>query len=88
MCVDESHLVLESFCDADDQVVDESTDCSKSSDVLSCTVVQFDVDNIALGSGKVDGQMAEVLCELAYSSVNIASILCYSTVPYLGDPLP
>jgi hypothetical protein len=73
MCVDESHLVLESFCDTDDQVVDESADCSKSGNVLSRTVVQFDVDYILLGLGEVNGQMVEVLCEFAYSSVNTVS---------------
>lgn len=74
MCVDESHLVLESFGDTDDQVVDERADGSESSDILSRTVVQFDVDYILLGLGEVDGQMIEVLCELAYSSVNTVSV--------------
>jgi hypothetical protein len=73
MCVDESHLVLESFCDTNDQVVDERADSSEGSDVLSGTVVQFNIDDILLGVGEVDRQMAEVLTELACSSVNTAS---------------
>jgi hypothetical protein len=81
MCVDESHLVLESFCDTDDQVVDESADSSESSNILSRTMVQFDVDYILLGLGEVDGQMVEVLCELAYSSVNTVSV----SLPFDGS---
>jgi len=65
MCVDISHLVLEALGDTDDQVVDEGSDCAEGSDVLSGTVVQFDVDNILLWVGEVDGQVVEVLRELA-----------------------
>jgi hypothetical protein len=39
MCIDVSHLVLEALCDSDDQVVDEGSDSSEGSDVLSRTVV-------------------------------------------------
>jgi hypothetical protein len=74
MGVDESHLVFESLCNTDDQVVDKSADCSESGDVLSGTVVQFDIDNIFLGVGEVDCQMAEILGKFAYSSVNTVSI--------------
>ena len=78
MGVDVSHLVLETLGDTNDQVVDESADCSEGSHVLSGTVVQFDVDDIFLGVREVDCQMAEVLGELACSPVNTASpsLLC------------
>lgn len=66
MCVDISHLVLEALGDTNDQVVDQGTDCAESGDVLSGTVVQLDVDDILLWVREVDGQMVEVLCELAY----------------------
>jgi hypothetical protein len=65
MCVDVSHLVLEALGDANDQVVDESSDCSEGSNVLSRAVVEFDVDNIFLWVGEVDCQVVQVLRELA-----------------------
>ena len=65
MCVDVSHLVFKALGDANDQVVDEGSDSSEGSNVLSRAVVQFDVDNILLGLGEVDGQMGQVLRELA-----------------------
>lgn len=67
MCVDVSHLILESLGDANNQVVDEGSDCAEGSDVLSGTVVQFDVDDIGLGVREIDGQVVEVLGELACS---------------------
>jgi len=87
MGVDVSHLVLETLGDTNDQVVNECTDRPEGSDVLSGTVVQFDVDDIFLGVREVDCQMAEVLGELACSPVNTAfpSLLCKS-IPYLVDP--
>lgn len=66
MCVYISHLVLEALCDTNDEVVDEGTDGSEGCDILSGTVVQFDVDHIFLWTREVDGEMVEVLCELAY----------------------
>ena len=67
MCVDISHLVLESLGDSDNQVVDQCADGSESGNVLSGTVVQFDVDDILLWVREVDCQMGEVLCEFAYT---------------------
>ena len=64
MCVDVSHLVLETLGDANDQVVDESSDCAEGGDVLPGTVVQFDVDDILLWVREVDCQMVQVLREL------------------------
>ena len=89
MCVDISHLVLEAFGDTDNQVVDEGSDCAEGSDVLSGTVVQFDVDNILLWVGEVDGQVVEVLRELACNS-SIRSPMSSQVFPafgaYLVDP--
>ncbi len=65
MCVDISHLVLEALGNTNDQVVDQSSDRAESSDILSGTVVQLDIDDILLGVREVDCQMVEVLCELA-----------------------
>lgn len=45
MCINVSHFVLESPCDANDQVVDESLDGPESSHVLACTMMQLDVDD-------------------------------------------
>ena len=65
MCVDVSHLVLEALGDTDDQVVDEGSDGSEGSNVLSRAVVEFDVDDILLGVREVDRQVVQVLRELA-----------------------
>jgi len=65
MCVDVSHLVLETLGDSNDQVVDESSDCAEGSDVLAGTVVKLDVDDILLWVREVDSQMVQVLCEFA-----------------------
>lgn len=90
MCVDISHLVLEALGDTNDQVVDESSDCAEGSDVLSGTVVQLDVDNILLWVGEVDGQVVEVLRELACKSSIRSPIYPLQVFPafcaYLVDP--
>jgi hypothetical protein len=65
MCVDVSHLVLEALGDANDQVVDEGSDSSEGSNVLSRAVVEFDVDDILLWAREVNGQVVQVLRELA-----------------------
>ena len=65
MCVDISHLVLEALGDTDDQVVDEGSDSTEGSNVLSCAVVEFDVDDILLWVGEVDCQVVQVFRELA-----------------------
>lgn len=66
MCVDVSHLVLVTLGDTNDQVVDKSADCSESGDILSSTVMQFDVDDLLLWVREVDCEMVEVLDKLAY----------------------
>lgn len=66
MCIDVSHLVLVALGDTNDQVVDESADRSESGDVLSGTVVQFDVDDLLLWVREVDSEMLKVLHKLAY----------------------
>jgi len=70
MGVDVAHLVLESLCDTDDQIVDESADGAKRGDVLAAAVVDLDADDALLGHGEVDGKMAQVLGELAPRPLN------------------
>lgn len=65
MCVDVAHLILETFGDANDQVVDEGSDGSEGSNALSRAVVEFDVDDILFFEGEVDGQVVQVLREFA-----------------------
>lgn len=74
MCVDVAHLVLEAFCDADDQVVDEGADGSEGSDILAVAVVDLDGDGVLLGLAKVDGQVTEILDELPYSSTTLLDV--------------
>ena len=64
MGIDVSHLVLEALRNANNQVVDQGSDCAESSDILAGAVVEFNVDDILLGVREVDCQMAEVLTEL------------------------
>jgi hypothetical protein len=69
MGVDVSHLVLESLGDTDDEIVDQGSDCAKSSDILSGAVVEFNVDDILLWVREVHCEMAEIFAELALSWV-------------------
>lgn len=65
MGIDVSHLVLVSFGDTDDQVVDERSDRSQSSHIFPGTVVQLDVDDVLGRVGEGDGQMSKVLDQFA-----------------------
>ena len=44
MCINITHLVFKPPCDANDEVTDDSLDSTKGSDVLSSTMVQFNID--------------------------------------------
>lgn len=44
MGVDVSHLILETPCNANDQVIDDGFDRPKGSDVLAGTMMQLDID--------------------------------------------
>ena len=66
MGVDISHLVPETSRDTNDQVVDERSDCSESSDVFARTVVHLDDDLVFLRVCEADCQVLEALHELAY----------------------
>lgn len=68
MGVDVSHLVFESLCDADDQVVDDAFDGAEGSDVLASAVVEFDVDGRFGRAGETDGKMGHVLDQFACKS--------------------
>lgn len=70
MGVDVSHLVLEAFRDADDQVVDEGADGSEGGDGLADTMVDVDGDDVLLGRRKADGDVGQVLDQLAPRSLN------------------
>ena len=65
MGVDVAHLVLVALGDTDDQVVDEGADGAEGSDALARAVVELDLDEVLLGVGERDSQMAEGLLELA-----------------------
>jgi hypothetical protein len=63
--VDVAHLVLEAPGDTDDQVVDKGANGTEGSDALADTVVHLDGDDILLGAAEGDGNVGEVLDELA-----------------------
>ena len=65
MGVDISHLVLEAFCNADDEVVDECSDRSEGSDALARAVVEFDINDVFGGVREGDGEMSEVFGEFS-----------------------
>jgi hypothetical protein len=78
MCVDVSHLIFKTLCDTNNQVVNEGSDGSEGSDILSGAVVELDVDNVLLGVGEVDCQVVQVLGEFAYLlHQNCASFTSY-----------
>jgi hypothetical protein len=70
MGVHVAHLVLEALGDADDHVVDQRADCAEGSHILAGAVVELDVDEALLGVGEVDGEMGEVLDELAAGALD------------------
>lgn len=63
--VDVTHLVLETLGDTDDQIVDDGADGTEGSDTLTGTVVHLNGDDILLGAAESDGNVGEVLDELA-----------------------
>ena len=65
MGIDVAHLVLEALGDPDDQVVDEGADGAEGGNVLADTVVDLDADQVLLDDREVDGDVAQVLGELA-----------------------
>jgi len=70
MGVDVAHLVQEAAGDTDDQVVDDGADGTEGSDTLASTVVQLDRDDVLLGAAEGDGDVGEVLDELATGALN------------------
>lgn len=102
MGVDVSHLVLEALGDTDDQVVDEGADGAQGGDVLPAAMVDLNGDDVLLGDGEVDGQVVQVLDELACSICQALDPMCFPThfphalcgfqkrvrrcVSYLGGP--
>lgn len=70
MGVDVAHLVLESLRDTDDQVVDEGTDGSESGNGLADAMVDVDGDDVLLWRRERDGNVREVLDQLAPRALN------------------
>ena len=70
MGVDVAHLVLETLGDTNDHVVDDGADGAQSGDVLTLAMVNLNGNNALLGLTKVDGDVAEVLDELASGSLD------------------
>lgn len=70
MGVDVAHLVLEALCDADDQVVDKGADGTEGGDVLANAVVDVDGDDGRLGVGEGNGDVGQVLDQLAAGALN------------------
>lgn len=65
MGVDVAHLVLEATGDTDHQVVEDGTDGTEGSDGLAVTVVDLDLDDVLLGALEGNGQVGQILDQLA-----------------------
>lgn len=68
--VDVTHLVLEATGNADHQVVNDGADGTEGSNTLAGTVVQLDGDNVLLGAAEGDGNVGEILDELAAGTLD------------------
>ncbi|KAJ5822182.1 uncharacterized protein N7525_011466 [Penicillium rubens] len=68
--VDVTHLVLEATGNTDHQVVNDGTDGTEGSNTLAGTVVQLDGDNVLLGAAEGDGNVGEILDELAAGTLD------------------
>lgn len=70
MGVNVSHLVLEALGDTDDQVVQDGADSTEGGDVLADAVVDVDGDDVGLGLGEADGDVGQVLDQLAAGALD------------------
>jgi len=70
MGVDVAHLVQEAAGNTDDQVVDDGADGAEGSNTLASTVVQLDRDNVLLGATEGNGDVGQVLDELAAGALD------------------
>ena len=70
MGVDVAHLVQEAAGNTDDQVVDDGADGAEGSDTLASTVVQLDRDDVLLGATEGNGNVGQVLDELATGALD------------------
>lgn len=70
MGVDVAHLVLEALGDTNDQVVDDGADGTEGGNGLADTVVNVDGNHIGLGLGEADGNVGQVLDQLAARTLN------------------
>lgn len=68
--VDVTHLVLEATGDTDHEVVDDGADGTEGSNTLAGTVVQLNGDHILLGAAEGDGNVGEILDELAAGTLD------------------
>lgn len=63
--IDVTQLVLVALGHADDEVVDDGADGAEGGDVLAGAVVDLDPDDVLLDDREADGNVAQVLAELA-----------------------
>lgn len=70
MSVDVAHLVLETSGNTNDQVVDDGTDGTEGGNLLTGAMVQFDRDDVLLGTAKCDGDVRKVFDEFAPGSLD------------------
>lgn len=70
MGVDVTHLVLEALGDTNDQVVHDGADGTEGGDILADTVVDVDGDDAGLRLGEGDGDVGQVLDQLAAGALN------------------
>jgi hypothetical protein len=70
MGVDVAHLVLEPLGHASDEVVDDGPDGTEGGNVLADAMVDLDANQVLLGGREADGDVAQVLDELAAGALD------------------
>ena len=64
--IDISHLIFESLCHADDQVVDDRLDGAQGCDILARAVVDFDENFVFGREREADSEVGEIFYEFAW----------------------
>lgn len=70
MCVDVAHLVFKPLRYANDHVGDDGLDGAQSGDILAVAVVDLNGDDVLGGVAEVDGDVTEILDELAAGTLD------------------
>lgn len=68
--IDVAHLVQETAGNTNDQVVDEGADSTEGSNALASAMVELNGDGVLVGTAKGDGNVRQILGQLASGSLD------------------